>query len=165
MSTSAEYVIGVDPGLSGALALLNVDGRLEVVDDMPALDGRVVGALLTEWCSYAHVGAVGIELVGAMPGQGVSSMFKFGASAGVVHGAFGVTGHRIIDVRPMAWKKSTGIRTGKANPRAAQKEQARLKAIERWPDMAGCFARKKDAGRAEAALIAEHTLSVIRGEL
>ncbi len=158
------YVIGIDPGLSGALALLDESGHLLVVDDMPQVDKRVTAALLRPWLNAVTLQpslkpVVGIELVGAMPKQGVASTFKFGAAWGVVHGAFGAD-HRVIDVRPQDWKATHKIH----GDRDGQKEKARRLAIERWPDMAERFARKKDSGRAEAALIAEHVRQLIAGE-
>lgn len=157
-------VFGIDPGLTGAIAVLRHDGQLLDVDDMPTTDGRVTAQMLRRWLDLApwegHTPTVGIELVHAMPKQGVSSTFKFGATWGLVHGAFGATGHRIIDIRPQDWKKTFHI----GGPRDGQKEKARRLAIERWPDHAQAFARKKDAGRAEAALIAEHTRQLLLAE-
>lgn len=141
-------IIGVDPGLSGAIALLGLDGQLHHVADMPTADGRVTPGALAWWLGHDDA-VVGIELVHSMPGQGVSSTFKFGASWGVVHGAFGAVGCRVVDVRPQDWKRT--FKLGK------DKDKARRLAAERWPGSAMEFARKKDAGRAEAALIAEYT--------
>jgi len=150
-------IIGIDPGLSGALAALDYNtGNIVDLTDMPHADGRVTTALLAEWALLA-VAAVGIEKVGSMPGQGVASTFKFGAAWGAVHGAFGAHRHRIIDVRPQAWKKEYGIKGGDK----AAKDKARRLAAERWPADAGLFARAKDDGRAEAALIAEYTRQLI----
>ncbi|MEL6984609.1 MAG: hypothetical protein AAFO29_19430 [Actinomycetota bacterium] len=153
-------IIGVDPGLSGAIALLDHLGELISVNDMPVIDGRVTAALLNVWSNeHAITGpkpVVGIEFVHSMPKQGVASSFKFGASWGLVHGYFGGAGHRVIDVRPQDWKKRFHL--GK------DKEKARRLAIERWPDHAQAFARKKDAGRAEAALIAEHVRQLLATE-
>lgn len=157
-------VIGIDPGITGAIAVLDRTGTLLDVDDMPTIDGRVTAQLLGRWLDLApwegHTPTVGIELVHAMPKQGVSSTFKFGATWGLAHGAFGATGHRIIDVRPQDWKKTFHI----GGERSGQKEKARRLAIERWPSQADRFARKKDAGRAEAALIAEHTRQLVLAE-
>jgi crossover junction endodeoxyribonuclease RuvC len=81
-----------------------------------------------------------------MPGQGVASTFKFGQSYGSVLGLFGALKYNIIDVTPRRWKKDLSL--------TSDKEQARQMAINNWPDVSDLFKRKKDHGRAEAALIA-----------
>ena len=88
-----------------------------------------------------------VEQVGPMPGQGVSSMFSFGYSAGVVSGVLGSLGVNKVMVRPQAWKKAYGL-TGR------DKDAARTLAIERYPEAAPLLVRKKDVGRADALLIA-----------
>lgn len=81
-----------------------------------------------------------------MPKQGVSSSFKFGRSLGLVEGVCDGLGIPVQWVTPNRWKKA--MRLG------ADKEASRQLAIRRWPEQAALFARKKDHGRAEAALIA-----------
>lgn len=146
---SPPVVIGIDPGLSGAVAVLSLKGDLLHVEDMPVADKRVMARLLPRPLQPDAVQVVGIELVASRPLQGVASTFKFGASWGAVHGYYGGVGCPIVDVLPRIWKKHFGIR-GESKD---QKEKALRLATERWPDMADRFARKKDAGRAEAALI------------
>jgi len=73
-------------------------------------------------------------------------MFSFGRSLGVAESVFGTLGVRVEYVSPQRWKKALGL--------GRDKDESRMQAIERWPGSAGLFARKKDNGRAEAALIA-----------
>lgn len=144
--------LGIDPGTTGAIAAL-VDGQLLDVVDMPIADGCVVAALLrTELVELAAAGfdsrpLVVVEKVHAMPKQGVSSTFKFGRSLGVIEGVVGGLGWPLEWVTPQAWKKQHGLIN-------RDKDAARLLAIETWPELADSFKRKKDVGRADAALIA-----------
>lgn len=152
-----QMTIGVDPGASGAIAILR-DGVLADVVDMPVVARKAGGqqvepAMLANrirWmrgiCIGANVIAV-VEQVSAMPGQGVSSMFRFGESYGVVRGVLGALAIPIVNVSPVLWKKALGL-TG------ADKDVARARAIETWPAACDLFKRKKDVGRADAALIA-----------
>lgn len=141
------FVLGIDPGLSGAIALISSSGRLIDMQDMPVADKRVMGSLLYK---PPNGSLVGVEFVHSMPGQGVSSTFKFGAAWGGVVVAYQALGYPVRDVRPQEWKKHFNI-TGR--DKKAQKEKALRLATERWPHEASFFARKKDVGRAEAALI------------
>ncbi len=139
-------ILGIDPGLSGALALIE-DGRLLDTWDMPVAGSRVAAGLLIDLFHSARPDLVVIEEVHSMPGQGVSSTFKFGLSAGVVDGAVAALGYGKEYVQPTVWKRALGL-AGK------EKDDARLKALDLWPSRAQLFARKKDCGRADAALIA-----------
>lgn len=147
-------ILGVDCGLSGAWALLTDDGRLVAVGDMPAAGGVVSAHLLAvaldaaEWAHMRRYGGVAVvEIAGAMPGQGVSSTWKFARATGVVEGVLAGLGWPLHTVTPAKWKKGMGLGKDKGASRAMA---ARL-----WPDHAASFARVKDDGRAEAALIAE----------
>lgn len=140
--------IGVDPGKSGAIAILDEEGALIDVYDMPIAGGLVCAHLLAtldDWDSE-YYDTVVIEDVHSMPKQGVSSSFDFGRSKGVVEGVFAMAGRPLRYVSPAKWKKALGI--------TADKGTARRRAIELWPNHAAKFARVKDDGRAEAALIA-----------
>ena len=144
-------ILGVDPGLSGAIALLDVDtGDLVGLWDMPAADGHVLGPNLGNIIRQFCVAVAWIEDVHSMPRDGVASAHRFGRAIGVVEGVLGDQSISIRRVTPAAWKKAAGIRTG------ADKEASRRRAIELWPAHADAFARKKDHGRAEAALVARH---------
>lgn len=156
-------ILGVDPGLNGAVALVDHDtAQCLRVWDMPALEssdgrGRQVNAyMLADIVNEAIDLADGhrnlfahVEKVGAMPGQGVSSMFKFGHSAGVVAGVLGGLYIRAQLIRPTAWKRHHGL-TGR------DKDAARYLAINLFPEMLSELKRKKDVDRAEAILLAAY---------
>lgn len=149
-------IIGCDPGLTGALAFY--DGRELRLVDMPTRtatvnrkDRRVlneqgvIGALQTFQIMGAEI--LVIEQVNGMPGQSGPAAFTFGYGVGVVTGVALTIGLKIERVAPASWKSALGLKT-------ADKDSAREKAAETFPASAGLFARKKDDGRAEAALIA-----------
>lgn len=163
---SAAYVIGADPGVSGAIAILTADGELVAVHDMPvfAVERRAAGKTKTKRHVNAYElsallapysgGRVMKEQVGAMRHDGVSSAFQFGKADGVLEGVIGAHEFRMETVRPQEWKKHFRI--------TADKDQARLLAVRRWPAMAEFFKRKLDAGRAEAALIGLYAIESAR---
>ena len=151
-----KYVIGIDPGISGGIALVEKtsDGIfLRGVWDMPTV--RVVGGkqrvnapMLADIISRLPTTALGIsEQVGAMPGQGVVSMFNFGRAAGIIEGVAAGAGLDLELVLPVKWKRALDL-IGK------DKSASRALACEAFPKQANSFARVKDDGRAEAALIA-----------
>jgi crossover junction endodeoxyribonuclease RuvC len=147
-------VLGVDPGASGALAVLS-GGRLVLVLDMPTVSvkrgtrfvNQVDAALLAAAVRDAlPLDAAAVEQVGAMPGQGVSSMFAFGRAAGVLEGVLAALNVPFTRVPPQEWQRRTKTQGGK--------DGARARALQLFPEKAELFARKKDDGRADAALIA-----------
>lgn len=151
-------VIGVDPGLSGAIAAVEPKTEhLAWVIDMPIAGNTIATPLLADIHNVDAYGPwdvrrsdpVAIERVHSMPKQGVASTFTFGQAYGTLIGWFSARGHRIEHVTPVEWKR--GFRLT-----AKDKDAARLLAIELWPDMADQFKRKADIGRADAALIALH---------
>ncbi len=138
--------IGVDPGQTGALCFL--DGNsLPVVVDMPTVGGRInpyaLTAILIEW---GPVEAAAVEQVHSMPRQGVSSSFTFGMGYGVLLGVLAALQRPVIDVTPSKWTKEFGV--------GSDKDLHRRRAMDIWPAAAQLFTRKKDDGRADAALIA-----------
>lgn len=141
-------VYGIDPGLTGAIAWID-DGKLIDVKDLPSFDGRIdawnLANGLREW---GKPDMVVIEDVHSMPGQGVSSTFKFGRSLGAIEGVLGALSYPHTRLTPQRWKMKMGLS-------AKDKDASRGMARELWPHLASEFARKKDDGRAEAALIAE----------
>jgi crossover junction endodeoxyribonuclease RuvC len=151
------FIIGIDPGASGAVAILEKSGKLVHVFDMPSLELMAGGKakrrvnpemLAAELKLYADQGATAVvEQVGAMPGQGVSSMFAFGESFGLAKGVLAGLHIPTSTVTPGKWKKAMGVNAGKDGSRA--------KAAQLWPSQAAEFKRVKDDGRAEACLIAE----------
>jgi crossover junction endodeoxyribonuclease RuvC len=142
------HYIGIDPGLTGAVAIVDRRGDLVDVYDMPVVDRQVnaVDLALSFDTFPADEQIVAIERVASRPGQGVASVFRFGVSYGIVVGVVGALGHRTLHPTPSKWKADMGL--------SADKERSRKAAIDRWPRSAAWFARKKDDGRAEAALLA-----------
>lgn len=152
-ATNSKPVIGIDPGFGGALAML--DGEQLTVLDMPIRPGRNGGTeldpyALLDWLRQFPPSVVWLEKVGARPGQGVSSMFRFGQGLGIVQGCVAAAGHRLEWVTPPVWKKAFGL--------SAAKGVARGRAADMFPNQAALFRRVKDDGRAEAALIAAYGL-------
>ncbi len=150
-------VIGIDPGATGGVALLDTEGRLVAVDDMPYLDGSVSAPLLADLLRDHQLrfpdAVAWVEKAQSMPRQGVASTFKYGTGFGVILGVLGALQIRTHQVRPAQWKQTAGL--------SSDKTASRRRAIELWPMQAGHFARKKDDGRAEAALIAHHGQTLI----
>jgi crossover junction endodeoxyribonuclease RuvC len=145
--------IGIDPGLQGAVGILDADGALVALHDVPTLtvstsrgtrheyDLPAMAALLKPSVPHGHVV---IEESQAMPGQGVRSMFTIGLGFGVWLGVVGTLGFAHTRIRPAAWKRRLGL--------PGAKEAARLRAIQLFPH--ADLRRKKDHGRAEALLLA-----------
>jgi crossover junction endodeoxyribonuclease RuvC len=148
-------IVGIDIGVSGAIAVL-ADGEIIEVHDMPVLrDGpesrRTVNApLLAEIIAKSHADKILVEWVGSRPGEGAVGAFSFGRARGVVEGVCGALGVPVEFITSQTWKRLYGIAPGKK----AAKDAARSKAIARWPNKAALFALKKHDGRAEACLIA-----------
>ena len=149
-------IIGIDIGSKGALALLDAAGALIEVCDMPVLlDGpknraNVNAPLLAEIVCRWQATRAFVEYVGARPGEGAVGAFAFGRSRGVIEGVLGACGVPAAFLTPASWKRAIGIAPGKDGA----KDAGRAEAIRRWPGQAALFARVKDDGRAEAALIA-----------
>ena len=142
--------VGVDPGLNGAVALVG-DGFL-AVEDMPTIgsnknrviDSLALAEILRGWAP-AHTL---IERVHAMPGQGVSSTFRFGQTLGRIEAVVALAQIPTTYVSPAKWKRH--FRLGR------DKEDSRRLAIELFPHIADRLHRKKDEGRAEALLLARY---------
>ncbi len=143
-----SVILGVDPGLTGAIAVLDEGGGFVRVFDMPSVSGVVAARLLFLLLGQEDVSAAYVEKVSAMPGNGVSGMFRFGRALGAVEGVFGAMAMPMHWVSPGKWKRAYGL-IGK------DKDASRLLALERWPEAADRLKRKKDHGRAEALLIAD----------
>lgn len=154
-------VLGIDPGASGALVVIE-GGKLVDLVDMPVLhvkrgsrevrevNAPALGAVVA---SLQPIDAAMLEQVGAMPGQGVSSMFAFGRAVGVIEGVLGALQIPYTRVPPQEWQRGMRVRGGK--------DGARERAMALFPARAGDFARKKDDGRADAALIAAYGESAL----
>ena len=152
------YIIGIDPGISGAISFVE-DGKILDVIDMPSMaEGKknkrqVNGAQIyneikkrVKIDKKAKVCVV-IEQVSAMPGQGVTSMFNFGQSFGVIKGICAAMQLPIHLVRPAKWKKYFNLLK-------TEKEASRTKAIEIFPQISHMLSKKKDVNKADAILIA-----------
>jgi hypothetical protein len=148
-------IVGIDIGVSGAIAVLS-DNALIAVHDMPTLrDGpknraTVNAPLLAEIIAKSHADQVLIEWVSVRPGEGAVGAFAFGRARGVCEGVCAALGIPVQFITAPVWKRRHGIAPGKNGA----KDAARSKAIQRWPERADLFKRVKDDGRAEACLIA-----------
>jgi hypothetical protein len=142
--------VGIDPGhSSGALAFyFPASPERITAEDVPFAGGNIDIAGFADRIRQMKPDAAIIEAVNAMPGQGVSSTFKFGKGYGIALGILGALHVPVYPVTPGRWKKHFGL--------SSDKDLSREAALRLWPAHAGTFARKKDAGRAEAALIARY---------
>lgn len=147
-------ICGIDPGASGAIAILDMEkGYLSVID-MPThqierngkTKNEISAQLVARHLEELKPDHVWVEKVGAMPGQGVSSMFQFGRSVGTIEGIIAALRLPISYVTPQKWQKASGMRQGK--------DGSRQRAQELFPAFAQHFSRVKDNGRSDASLIA-----------
>ena len=153
-------IFGIDPGVSGAISVLENKKVIEVFDMPTMIDGKknkkqVNGAQVTNIIKERLDSekekeiAVVVEHVNAMPGQGVTSMFNFGQSFGVIKGVCAALSLPIYFVRPTKWKKHFNlIKTNK--------DASRTKVIEVYPEISSKLHRKKDSNKADAILIARY---------
>ena len=151
-------IIGIDPGISGAISILENKKVIEVYETPTMIDGKknkkqVNGAQVTniikERLNDDKDIVVVVEHVNAMPGQGVTSMFNFGQSFGVIKGICSALSLPIYFVRPAKWKKHFNlIKTNK--------DASRTKVIEIYPEISNKISRKKDSHKADAILIARY---------
>jgi hypothetical protein len=142
----ARPLLGIDPGITGGIAALYPDGRIEAYD-IPTVDGAVdVDALVRRVREHAPRLAV-IEKAQAMPKQGVVSVFRYGCAYGALCAVTALCEIPTRLVSSRRWKNHFGL--------DADKEKSRALAIQLWPGC-GYFALKKHHGRAEAALIARY---------
>jgi len=149
-------IIGVDPGINGAISIIENKKILEVYDTPTMIDGKKnkrqinsaqVTNIFKERLNINKEVVVVVEQVNAMPGQGVTSMFNFGQSFGVIKGICAALSLPIHFVRPAKWKKHFNlIKTNK--------DASRTKVIESYPKISSKLHRKKDINRADAILIA-----------
>lgn len=102
--------LGVDPGLSGAWAVLSATGRLLACSPIPRTDDGVdAAALAAQWRACPLIRRTAVELVHAMPGQGVTSMFTFGEVCGCILGVLGALGLPAVRPTPQRWQKALGV--------------------------------------------------------
>jgi crossover junction endodeoxyribonuclease RuvC len=142
--------LGIDPGATGALVLLENLLPIEWTA-MPTLKigtaTRVNAPALADWIASCCCEHVYVEQVHAMPGQGVTSMFNFGHSCGTVMGVLGAMGIPHTMITPQAWKKASGLV-------GTDKDAARARAIQLWPKWRDLDKKGKGQALADAALIA-----------
>ena len=147
-------VIGIDPGITGALVLLEDGMPIEWIH-MPtvksAKSSRVNSVVLAEFLRQ-ECDLVIVEQVHAMPKQGVSSMFSFGHAAGTIAGVVGALQKPYYYVTPQSWKKDAGL-IGK------DKDAARTLAIQKQPKWRDLDKKIKGQALADAALIALYRYS------
>ena len=153
-------IIGIDPGISGAICFFQ-NGVITDVIDMPSMaDGKKNKRQINSQQVFNEISEriinipkkeiiVVIEQVSAMPGQGVTSMFNFGQSFGVIKGICAAMKLPIYFVRPTKWKIHFNlIKT--------HKDASRTKVIEIYPNISAQLSRKKDSNKADAILIARY---------
>ncbi len=151
-------VIGIDPGLSGAIAILE-DNKVLQIFDMPVmaegkknkrqLNSAQLVNIIKENTQESEEKAVVVEQVNAMPGQGVTSMFNFGQTFGAIKGICAALNLPIFFVRPTKWKKYFELIN-------SSKDSSRTKAIEMYPSLSNQLSKKKDVNKSDAILIARY---------
>ena len=150
-------IIGIDPGISGSICFFE-DGKILEVIEMPVMTvgkknkKQVNGAqIYNEFLKRINKKddeiRVVIEQVSAMPGQGVTSMFNFGQSFGILKGICSAMQLPMFFVRPAKWKKYFNLIN-------SQKDASRTRAIEIFPYFSTQLSKKKDSNKADAILIA-----------
>lgn len=152
-----DWFIGVDPGHSGALAGINCDRNLLHILDMPvrifgATDNRreVDAEAVAAWLTKHPASELCLEEVWGMVGDGGVNGFAFGCSYGTIRGVAAGLGIKVTTVRPGIWKANLSL--------SASKDLSRTRACELFSSASEAFKRKRDDGRAEAALIAFYGL-------
>ena len=151
-------IIGIDPGISGSICFFQ-DGKIVDVVEMPTMTegkknkkqvngSQIVNEILEKIkeLDKREIKVV-IEQVSAMPGQGVTSMFNFGQSFGILKGICSSMQLPMYFVRPAKWKKYFNLIN-------SEKDASRTRAIEIFPYFSGQLSRKKDSNKADAILIA-----------
>ena len=151
-------IIGIDPGISGAICFFE-NGEVKEIIEMPTMaDGKknkkqingtqIYNEILGRIRNFSKKDIfVVIEQVSAMPGQGVTSMFNFGQSFGVIKGICSAMQLSTYFIRPVKWKKYFGLIK-------SEKDASRTKAIEIFPYFSSQLSKKKDSNKADAILIA-----------
>ena len=161
-------IIGIDPGISGSICFFQ-DGVIKDVLEMPTMiDGKknkkqVNGSQIfneilekTKNIDKKNIKVV-IEHVTAMPGQGVTSMFNFGQSFGILKGICSAMQLSVYFVRPAKWKKYFNLIN-------SEKDASRTRAIEIFPYYSSHLSRKKDSNKADAILIASYFFETFKKE-
>jgi len=159
-------IIGIDPGISGSICFFE-DGKILDVIEMPTMaEGKKNKRQVNGSQIYNEISIrikqiekknikVIIEQVSAMPGQGVTSMFNFGQSFGILKGICSAMQLSLYFVRPAKWKKYFNLIN-------SNKDASRTKAIEIFPYFSHNLAKKKDSNKADAILIASYYYETFR---
>lgn len=153
-------IIAIDPGLTGAIAWLC--GKDLAIRDIPTetrgksahVDPAALWCVVRQWSCVTCPPIGVIENVGAMPRQGISSACNFGKTIGACEMALVAAGCELVRVTPQTWKFGVGLKADPAADTKARKNASRARALELFPNHTHLFARAKDDGRAEAALMA-----------
>ena len=151
-------ILGIDPGLSGAIAILD-NKKVLCIFDMPVMaegkknkrqlnSAQLVNIIRENTIDNEEI-AVVVEQVNAMPGQGVTSMFNFGQTFGAIKGVCAALGLPIFFVRPSKWKKYFELIN-------SSKDSSRTKVIEMYPSLSSQLSKKKDVNKSDAILIARY---------
>ena len=161
-------IIGIDPGITGAICFFE-DGELKDVIDMPTMASgnknkkQINGSQIFNEISLKiqnhkseNINVV-VEQVSAMPGQGVTSMFNFGQSFGILKGICSAMQLPVYYVRPAKWKKYFNLIN-------SEKDASRTRAIEIFPYYSTQLSRKKDSNKADAILIASFFFETYKEE-
>ena len=161
-------VIGIDPGITGSICFFK-DGKVVDIIEMPNMaEGKKNKRQVNGAQIYNEISSriknfskedikVVIEQVSAMPGQGVTSMFNFGQSFGVLKGICSAMQLPMYFVRPAKWKKYFNLIN-------SEKDASRTKAIQIFPYISAQLSRKKDANKADAILIASFFYETYQSE-
>ena len=160
------FIIGIDPGISGAICFME-NGKIIDVIEMPSMadgkknkkqvNGSQIFNEISKRISNKDKIKVVIEHVSAMPGQGVTSMFNFGQSFGILKGICSAMQLSMHFVRPAKWKKFFNLIN-------SEKDASRTKAIEIFPYFSSFLSKKKDSNKADAILIASYFNETYRSE-
>jgi crossover junction endodeoxyribonuclease RuvC len=159
--TGPSHILAIDPGLAGALALLNCQTKaIEFIADMPVTEGRVDPAKLADLVDFCKTrGSIhaAVELISALPRQAGGS--NFAISAGVIHGVLGALRVPYSLIPSAQWKPACGLRRLPNESQQQNKTRGRELATRLWPGRAADFAKVKFDGRAEACLLARYYLN------
>lgn len=148
-------VIGIDPGATGAIVMLE-DGTPIEWEEMPVMTvgktTRVNASALSFFLAQTEAHHTYVEAVHSMPKQGVASSFNFGHNVGTIMGVLGALGMPHTLVTPVFWKKAAGLI-------GTDKDAARVRAIQLWPQWSELHKKGKGQALADAALIAKFASS------
>ena len=152
-------IVGIDPGIAGAICFFSNGNVIDVIDMPTMAEGKKNKKQINGRQIFNEITSIKnkflneniivvVEQVSAMPGQGVTSMFNFGQSFGVVKGICSAMELPIYYVRPARWKKYFNLIN-------SEKDASRTKVIEMFPNISHKFSKKKDNNKADAVLIAQ----------